>query len=417
MRYFELRIVVLNTVLSNTGDAAIFQAIGDAMRAQHGAHVELVALDNLSQVTSHLYPEFHVLQQPTIAVHRNRYIRKALSLGRRVLLLALASFPALAAPILTLLKHTSIGRALRAIQSADLVVSSGGTYLVDHYSFGHKVIEMRVANALGKKIILWTQSMGPFSSAGARKSIAKVEGVVDAVYFRDRRSLSAWESVIPLPPKSSVVPDCVFGMDLSEPRVSPEGVARPVAMISVRSWSQGSEGGLLKYSDYVAGMRSLAERLISAGWKCIAISTCQGVPEYSVDDSITARRIFAGLDVEIDSDFHNPTQLLRRISDADLVIATRMHFAILSLISGKRVHAIAYEPKTLELFGGLGASHAVTPIEDVTPRWVHEWTDSLPPTFQADPSLLSALRSDARRPAADIEYCKSLPAGDGRAKN
>jgi colanic acid/amylovoran biosynthesis protein len=151
-------------------------------------------------------------------------------------------------------------------------------------------------------------------------------------------------------------------------------------------------------------MRRIAQELIAGGWRCVALSTCQGVAGYTVDDSVTARTIFDGLPVQIDAGFHTPTQLVEQICGADLVIATRMHFAILSLISGKPVHAIAYEPKTLELLRGLGFPEAVTPIEQVSEEWAAGLgqRDALEfRTAQLDATAISQLNEAASQPARD----------------
>jgi colanic acid/amylovoran biosynthesis protein len=53
------------------------------------------------------------------------------------------------------------------------------------------------------------------------------------------------------------------------------------------------------------------------------------------------------------------------MADADVVLATRMHMAILALTAGTPVVAIAYEFKTRELFRRMGLEHYVLDIESV----------------------------------------------------
>jgi colanic acid/amylovoran biosynthesis protein len=130
-------------------------------------------------------------------------------------------------------------------------------------------------------------------------------------------------------------------------------------------------------------LRSGASQLLSDSWDVEALSTCQGVPSYAFDDSEMAREIFAGIDVAINPDFHSPQELLAELSTADLVITTRMHLAILSIISQKPVIAIAYEFKTLELFQALGLGNFVVKIEDASEAWLNERIALL----QASPEL------------------------------
>lgn len=373
-----MRVAVLNTVLCNTGDAAIFQAISESLAKAAGEEkVEIVALDSLAKTTAKLYPDWEIVQQPSTSSARNRYVRGASNVARRIILRLLVRSRALRTLALSRAgRSTGFGRAVGAIADADLVVSSGGTYLVDHYNFGHRVDEMLLSYELGHSVILWTQSMGPFESPSARESIEGLHQKVAGVYFRDEKSKRAWRELLPLPITAEVVPDCVFSLEpdiLGRQRQgTDENFRKPIALISVRNWSLAVGSGEFNFSTYASAMRTVSEDLLRRGWRCIAVSTCQGVPEYGIDDAATARSIFAGLDVEINAEFHSPEDLLELISSADLVIATRMHLAILSLLSGKPVHAIAYESKTVELFRSFGHPHAVTAIEDATPRWASD---------------------------------------------
>ncbi|GAA1666397.1 hypothetical protein GCM10009807_08120 [Microbacterium lacus] len=256
---------------------------------------------------------------------------------------------------------------------------------------------------MGKPIYLWTQSAGPFKDARARALIERLTPQLDGIFFRDERSRAAWSSISALPSSESVAPDCVFGLHDGSAQVPLQRDAdSPLALISVRSWGQGAEGGQLDFTAYRAAMRRIAVNLMSQGWRCVAVSTCQGVAGYNVDDANTARSIFDGLDVAIDSDFHTPDQLVQRIRSAQLVVATRMHLAILSLISQTPVIAIAYEPKSLELFRSLGRGDAVIEIEKTSENWADSlFVDGDVISHAAKLSLteLEALSERARIPA------------------
>jgi len=404
-------VAVLNTVLSNTGDAAIYQAITTSLEDFYPGEVEIIALDNLAASTRILYPTWSIAQQPTVSPARWRLPRKVLGLCRRLLVKLATSAPwARAALVSRAGRLTEFGKSLYAIASADIVLSSGGTYLVDHYDFSHRVDEIEFARRSGNPVTLWTQSMGPFRSTRAKSLIERAAPNVTAVYFRDEKSRRAWEAATLSPARNAVVPDCVFG--LSVPALQPgatggrvEPVRKPLALLSVRSWHQGVEGGAFDFHQYGDGMREVARRLIERGWRCVAVSTCQGVASYRIDDSATAARIFAGLDVEVDTAFHSPDELVSVIAEADLVVATRMHFAILSLISGKPVHAIAYESKTTELFNGLGFPDAVTSIENVSTAWATQLMAPPDPAIRAaqlGSSQIEELRLSATRPAREI---------------
>lgn len=406
-----MKIAVTNTVMSNGGDAAIFFAIRDALSASGIANPEdVIALDSDARSVRSLYPNVRVEQQLTVARRRaNRTYNRVCQM--LTMALASATKSALVRHILTLplLRAAPLARSLRAVNEADLIISSGGTYLVDHYDFSPRALELEIANSLNKPLVLWTQSMGPFESKLAEISIRRILSVSDQVYVRDGRSLSSLERVrereaIPARMADSVVPDSVFGLELL-PRQTSALDSSPSALISVRMWGSGVDTPNLSYENYSTMLTSGADHLLSKSWRVTAVSTCQGVPNYAHDDSVAASHIFRNTKVSIDSTFHSPYDLLDLQCQADLVIATRMHFAILSLLSKTPVVAIAYEFKTLELFRSLGLEDFVLPIEHSSPEWLIERLELLendPSSAVLSDSALGELKEAARWPATQL---------------
>jgi colanic acid/amylovoran biosynthesis protein len=408
-----LKIAVTNAVLSNTGDAAIYEAI---LRSFDDAGVaephEVIVFDANAAVTARLYPEWTVYQQLTVSPPRKiARVRGQLQKIRLRLCDALLADSKLLGRALRspLFSRTRFAKAYEALITCDVVVSSGGTYLVDHYNFGPRVTELQLAKKHHSAVVLWTQSLGPFKSDRARKAITEIAKVVDGVFFRDERSRDSWAGVVPMPELNRVVPDVVFalrgGVLESAKPAAAAGAKKSRALISVRDWAHGVDSGELSYAAYERMFQHGASRLVNDGWHVECLSTCQGVPSYAHDDSKVAARIFSGIAVDVNDAFHTPQGLLHELDTADLVITTRMHLAILALISQRPVIAIAYEFKTLELFNSLGLGRFVIRIEDANDAWIAERITEL----QADPSsavlsddALAALRDSAVGPAFEL---------------
>jgi colanic acid/amylovoran biosynthesis protein len=104
----------------------------------------------------------------------------------------------------------------------------------------------------------------------------------------------------------------------------------------------------------------------------VFLSTCQGVGEYWTNDSAIAEKVIERLPPDlrkfmfVDCGFHTPNMLIEALGGYDLVIATRMHVAILAMCVGVPVLPIAYEFKTVELFARLGLDEHVQHIESVS---------------------------------------------------
>jgi colanic acid/amylovoran biosynthesis protein len=151
--------------------------------------------------------------------------------------------------------------------------------------------------------------------------------------------------------------------------------------VSVREWRhfhaiQNAEFGMMRYMDMIS---KVVEKMVEeVGAEVVFLSTCQGIPEYRYDDSQIAERVVSRLPrrirerVRVDKEFHEPQRLIRRYAEFDVVIATRMHAAILAWIGGTPTVAISYERKTEELFRRHGLEDLVHSMEHANPGAVVE---------------------------------------------
>ncbi|GAB3266080.1 polysaccharide pyruvyl transferase family protein [Nocardioides dilutus] len=399
----SVRIAVTNAVLSNTGDAAILQAIRQSLERQWSpTPVEVVVFDAAAAETAAHYPEWSVRQQVALVPRRGpRAVWIVWQVGLCGLLIACSLVPW----SLHLLAHAPgarrswIGTALRELRTCSAVVSSGGTYLVDHYSFLHRYAEIRVARALGKPVLLWTQSMGPFETRQARFLARRIGRNVDAVFCRDRRSMEAWTRATASPARLELAPDAVFALEPApHDQVSPSDVA----IVSVREWSRGVDTSALDVGGYRDMMRAAVQELAASGASVQASSTCQGVPSYAYDDAAHADLLLGDLPVMIDREFHRPDELMAVVAGARVVVSTRMHLAIMALLARVPVIAVAYEFKTIELFSSLGLADFVISIEDSDVAWMRAKVQQCWHGRDAIVSedTLQELRARAQRPAA-----------------
>jgi len=405
------RIVLTNAVLSNTGDAAIAQAIVGLLidSGLISSARQVTVFDANARATRRLYPEWQVEQQLTVSPPREpARLRAGLQRARARVVGALARRPRWArrALRLPLIRRSAFARSYAALHGADLAVSSGGTYLVDHYNFAARVQEFELMQTMGLPVVLWTQSLGPFASLRSSALMRRAEPCIDGVYFRDKRSADAWASLLGEPQRGGVCADAVFALPApARPAAAESDDDRPVAVISVREWGRGVDGDDYDRGAYRDMLRFAADRLARAGWRVNALSTCQGVPSYAYDDAAAARTLLDGLPVDIDAGFHTPSQLLRELSAVDLVITTRMHLAIMALLCRRPVIAVAYEFKTVELFQSLGLGRFVVRIEDCSTAWIDERiTQALatPDALRLSAAELDRLRADAGTPASAV---------------
>ncbi len=406
------RVTVLNSVALNAGDAAILAGLRCALLDAFGADLDLRVADDAPDAARALYPDIqfsdglhgdgleatHALRGVARSVHRRR-----VRLAER----ALAFAPSIGRATLDRSGRAHLAATARSIAA----ISTGGTYFVEHYSFERRALEALAAASTGVPTFLYTQSLGPFTKRDTRRLMKRVLSASAAVFLRDERSrehaldLGADES------RLHVHPDAAFV--LSRPGAQDRRGGRLRIAISVREWSHfggaAPGSGMERYMRAVAGAARMLIRDHDA--EITFLSTCQGVPAYWTDDSrvadTLARELLTNLEnVHVDHAFRTPVELRDAYGEFDLVIATRMHAAILALCGGTPVVPIAYEFKTRELFESLGMPELVDDIDSISAESLTERvTDALDSAGRLRSHIreqLPGLRQQAAEPAHRI---------------
>ncbi|MBA2665306.1 MAG: polysaccharide pyruvyl transferase family protein [Bradymonadaceae bacterium] len=374
-----MKILITNTVVLNGGDAAILQSIMEVLRKEFGEDTRFVVFDSQPEVAQRYYPEIDFRKllyyragwAPRVA----RNVLRPVNLRRFALAARLRQrgLEALARELLT----DEELRDLKEYETADLIVSTGGTYLVENYDLMHRVFDFEIALITGRPLVFYTQSLGPFKNKANRRTLARIFNRASLVLLRDELSRRHLLEIGVAANKLHVSADAVFA--LADPHRKPRRASKPSAKrplrvaISVRDWVH------FVGTDREQGMANYREALVAAtaylvqthGAEVTYVSTCQGIAEYWTHDSRVAHAIVDTLGpttrskVIVDEAFHTPEQLVELLSGFDLVIATRMHMAILALVAGTPVLPIAYEFKTAELFGRLGSGRWIQDINTI----------------------------------------------------
>lgn len=373
-----LRVHITNCVLLNGGDAAIVEATIDSLGGLVSRPIEFTVFDQQADVAARLFPQLRVRPWPWNVFVARRGSRAA-KLARAPFGLARAYAGAAligrgVAPLARLLLRGDEQAFLAEYSRADLVLSKGGTYLVENYRLAPHVFDFRLALLLRRPLVLAPQSLGPFSSRPVRRALRRVLAR-STVYVRDEPSRASLVE-IGLPAEViHMAADTAFASadeDALRAARARELPPKPRVAVSVRDWpffERGYERGMERYRQATAALVTHLVRRYDA--HVTFLSTCQGVPEYVTDDSVVARAIAGSLPrgvaerVEVDSGRHDPSALRERIATFDLAVATRLHFAILALGAGVPVLPIAYEFKTTELFRQLGLSDLALHVETI----------------------------------------------------
>ena len=132
-------------------------------------------------------------------------------------------------------------RDLLEYNTADLIVSSGGTYLVENYSLTARIFDYQLSLALDRPLAFFTQSLGPFTNPKNRAALRPIFDESVAILVRDEQSRRNLDELGVKNKHVHVVADAAFALsdlealESAKSRVVESG-RRLRVVISVREW-------------------------------------------------------------------------------------------------------------------------------------------------------------------------------------
>ena len=310
----------------------------------------------------------------------------------------------------SVLNESELQQSLTDYSSADLIVSTGGTYLVENYNLDSRIFDYEMCLFLNKPLIFFTQSLGPFSVPKNRHSLRKVFAESLLILLRDQKSQSHILELGVENVRTHITADAAFALVNTKAVEEAQKISNlpqsPKVAISVRDWKYFKNiDPVLGRERYFQALRDLTMHLVEKyNAQVTYISTCQGIEEYWTDDSKIALDITNELpdnvadSVDVNRHFHSPKVLKETLKAYDLVIATRMHMAILALSVGIPVFPIAYEFKTKELFNNLDQGYWTVDIEEIESKILIDSVDLFINSIaEVCPTIFSAVQRERER--------------------
>ncbi|MFK7601403.1 polysaccharide pyruvyl transferase CsaB [Deinococcus sp. SM5_A1] len=242
---------------------------------------------------------------------------------------------------------------LSAVARSSVLLSGGGGLLQDKTSartLSYYLGVIRLARMMGKRVVIFNQSVGPLSPEGGRKVAAALAGL--RIIVRDGASLETLEGLglkgeLGGDPALLLSPTPELPRNLQSVIIAPRG-------------------------DVIEALQPLQEvtvQLRRAGRHVTALSF---MPDH---DDVAAHALSANVVVST----RDPQTALDTIARSGYVIGVRLHALILAAAAGTPFSGIAYDPKVQGFCADAGApSHPVSPtpstlldeaVRRVTPDW------------------------------------------------
>jgi len=360
-----LHIAVINLHSSrNLGDAAITVEMLSQLQANFpGADISLVLNDPASHPqTTHL-KTVGSFKTWTLKIDKNRReIWRVWAAPFQLLIAAVALITnRLWKKSLFLTRNQAKRRLLQTYFSADLVIGCGGQVLATKrrlaISFYWIAFSILFAHWLGKPIYMFPQTIGPLVAWHHRVITNFILKRTRLIMVRDRDQSLKTVVEPALLEKTIVLPDAAFGLPGRSPAEGWHVLSRfglgpaegtPTIGMTLMNWS----GMNVNFkSDQQEQYETAVVRLIhyivnDLNGRVFLLGQVIG-PSLTEDDRIVARKVIerTGLpspDLVLIEDLTDLDDLMCVYAALDLLVGTRMHSTIMTLVSGVPVCAIGY---------------------------------------------------------------------------
>lgn len=252
----------------------------------------------------------------------------------------------------------------RAVASCQVLLSGGGGLLQDKTSartLTYYLGVIRLARMLGKRPVVFNQSVGPLSESGAAQVARTLRGL--RVIVRDRRSLETLAGL------------GIEGMLGGDPALllrPTTGILRDENMVVL-----APRGDV---PDATERLQALARDLKRQGRRTVALSF------YPHEDDAAAHAL--GADEVIST--REPQVALDTVAAAGAVAGVRLHALILAAAAGTPFVGLSYDPKVSGFCADAGAISVPTDVDPATLLALLE------PCHQPDWDAVSAMKARAR---------------------
>lgn len=294
----------------------------------------------------------------------------------------------------------------RLVRDADLVVSQGGGFLIEHYEPWPRLFAHVGVVDLGVPFVVLGQTIGPFRAARARSLLRRSLGAAAAVTLRDAPSVAHAIDLGADPARVSRTSDLSLLMFPDPPAVPPDGRARDGVAVVLTTHEQQAPGDDIDRARL--SVRLLGDVLDRTGDERVTVlSTAQGLGSQGFeDDGVVAAAAVAALEperrrrVDVVDGYLGPRAAIEALGRHRAVVTQRLHPALFALSQGVPT-AVLVEADNVGALDGvdLGSARCTRP-DDATVRAA---------------ALMAALAPDAPRGADLWEFL--APARDAAARN
>ncbi|RCV64843.1 colanic acid/amylovoran biosynthesis protein [Methanophagales archaeon] len=279
-----------------------------------------------------------------------------------------------------------------AYYQADCIIGCGGGYINDNYkpAILGRLFNLWFGKFLGKPVMIYAQSLGPFNTRFYRFLSRCVFDRIDLIITRDVISKNILEDIGVTKTQIYANADAAILLEPARGNKTEEILDdlglnkkdKPIIGITVRKWTFGFENSAEVNERFMRKIAKFADYQVESNkFSVVFFSTPISKGNYYATDMDTVDEIVSMMKYKekVKSIINNysPEELKRICGQMDIVIGTRMHSLILSSTMGVPVIGIAYEFKIRDYLESIGQEKYLCEFDNVTFEVLRDIVDNI----------------------------------------
>ncbi len=235
---------------------------------------------------------------------------------------------------------------MRAIVKSDIILSGGGTLIqngTSTRSLLYYLSIIKMAKLFKKKVMLYSNGIGPVNGKLNRKLVKMVVDNVDLITLREEFSKKDLLDMGVIKPEIHITADAAFTLKSVDDEKARQFLIKEkipldkeLIGVSVRNWSKA------KYGDkYIKEIAKACDNMVKQG------KTVLFIPMEQPKDIETSKKVMYEMkqDSYILQELYKPDEILGIIGQMNLILGMRLHTLLFSASKKVPMIGLVYDPK------------------------------------------------------------------------
>jgi polysaccharide pyruvyl transferase CsaB len=261
----------------------------------------------------------------------------------------------------------TLRKSFSVMKELDLLIIGGGGLLMDMYKRDAPLYAALgiLGHYAGCKVVIYGVGAGPIRTKTGAFFIKQLLKKADRISVRDADSKTLLES-LGIKKEVHIIGDPALFLANSDRKKTSSSIQKvavtAVPYYSRQYWPTADDR---KYSDYISGMAQNLDRLIQDKGVTVTFFSTKYPQDVQVTKDIAALMKYKNHTTIIDRNVY-PDEIISICESHDLVIGTRLHSLILSIVAKTPIIGIGYHQKVRHFLSRIGQVNHYIEIEQLS---------------------------------------------------